>query len=51
MTLAGFSQAEIRRWIGQVRASGMDSRFTLKPSYASILCWYTDTANLSRLLI
>jgi hypothetical protein len=42
MTLAGYSEEEIRRWISRTRESGMETRFTTTIHSRSILEWMSD---------
>jgi hypothetical protein len=41
MALAGFSEEEIRRWVGRTRESGMETRFTTPIHAQSILGWFS----------
>jgi hypothetical protein len=40
MTLAGYSEEEIRRWISRTRESGLETRFTRAFQSDSILQWF-----------
>jgi adenosine/AMP deaminase-like protein len=42
MTLAGYSEEEIRRWIDRTRASGMETRFTTQIRSHSIVEWFSQ---------
>jgi hypothetical protein len=42
MTLAGYSEEEIRRWISRTRESGMEARFTTEIHSPSILDWFSQ---------
>jgi adenosine deaminase len=42
MTLAGYSEEEIRRWIDRTRASGMETRFTTQIRSQSIVEWFSQ---------